>query len=226
MMRSMLERGRRGRPSVGLLAVGVAACVATTLGAVVPAQSPGFVRVLIETELGEIEIELEAEKAPLTTANFLRYLDAGFFDDGLFHRSARLDNQVRDDVLIEVIQGGPNRERTRRPFPPGELDRTPRRGFPPIELERTRDTGLKHLDGTISMARGGPDSATSGFFICIGEQPSLDFGGDRNADGQGFAAFGRVVRGMDVVRRIHASPTGRGENLAPPILIVKASRIE
>ena len=213
MMRSMLERGRRGRPSVGLLAVGVAACVATTLGAVVPAQSPGLVRVLIETELGEIEIELEADKAPLTAANFLRYLDAGFFDDGLFHRSARLDNQVRDDVLIEVIQGGPNRERTRRPFPP-------------IELERTRDTGLKHLDGTISMARGGPDSAASGFFICIGEQPSLDFGGDRNADGQGFAAFGRVVRGMDVVRRIHASPTGRGERLAPPILIVKASRIE
>lgn len=82
------------------------------------------------------------------------------------------------------------------------------------------------MDGTLSMARGGPDTASSGFFICIEDQPALDFGGDRNADGQGFAAFGRVVRGMDVVRRIHQSPTGERENLSPSIAIVRMSRIE
>ncbi len=213
MMRSMLERGRRGRAAVGLLAVGVAAYVATTLGADVPAQSPDLVRVLIETELGEIEVELDAANAPVTTANFLRYLDAGRYDGGGFNRSVRLDNQVRDDVLIEVIQAGPNPEFRRQ-------------GFPPIELERTRDTGLKHADGTLSMARGGPDTASSSFFICIGDQPSLDFGGDRNADGQGFAAFGRVVRGMDVILKIHQAPTAERENLTPSIVIVRMSRIE
>lgn len=213
MMRSKLDKGQSPRRSVALLAVGVVACATTALGAFVPAQSPALVRVLIKTELGEIEVELDAVSAPVTTANFLRYLDAGRYNGGGFDRSVRLDNQVRDDVLIEVIQAGPNPEFRGQ-------------GFPPIELERTRDTGLKHLDGTLSMARGGPDTASSGFFICIEDQPALDFGGDRNADGQGFAAFGRVVRGMDVVRRIHQSPTGERENLSPSIAIVRMSRIE
>ena len=175
------------------------------------AQDADTVRILIETDLGEIEVELEAAKAPVTTTNFLRYVDAGHFDGGRFHRSVRLDNQNRSDVVIEVVQAGVNPEFNRQ-------------GFGTIELERTRDTGLKHVDGVISMARSGPDTATSSFFICINDQPSLDFGGARNADGQGFAAFGQVVRGMDVVRRIQASPTD-SENLAPPIAITRVSRV-
>ena len=100
-----------------------------------------------------------------------------------------MDNQPESPVKIEVIQAGVNPDRAKD-------------GFPPIALERTSVTGLLHKDGAVSMARGGADSATSGWFICINDQPSLDFGGKRNPDGQGFAAFGRVVSGMDVVRKI------------------------
>lgn len=170
-------------------------------------------RVLIETDRGEIELELDAEHAPVTVANFLRYVDDGQFDGGRFHRAVRLDNQARDDVLIEVIQGGRNPEFRGR-------------GFDAIVLEPTRDTGLRHLDGTISMARVAPDSARSDFFICINDQPSLDHGGARNEDGQGFAAFGQVVRGMDVVRQIHAAPTHEGERLSPAITIIRVARLE
>jgi peptidyl-prolyl cis-trans isomerase A (cyclophilin A) len=95
--------------------------------------------------------------------------------------------------------------------------------------QRTSVTGLRHVDGALSMARGGPDSAQSSFFICVGDQPSLDFGGKRNADGQGFAVFGRVVSGMDVVKKIHASKTGTTgaygtETLNPPIKVTGAAR--
>ena len=166
----------------------------------------------METDLGVFEVELEAGRAPGTVANFLRYVDAGLYDGGRFHRTVTLDNQVRDDVLIEVIQAGPNPDKGER--------------FDPIALERTRDTGLRHLDGTISMARNGPDTATGDFFICIGEQPSLDFGSARNSDDQGFAAFGQVVSGMDVVRRVHQSPADERERLRPPIAIVRISRVD
>jgi peptidyl-prolyl cis-trans isomerase A (cyclophilin A) len=91
-------------------------------------------------------------------------------------------------------------------------------------LERTRDTGLKHLDGTLSMARNGPDTAQESFSICVGDQPELDFGGKRNPDGQGFAAFGRVVKGMDIVRKIHESPAN-GQQLTPSVRIQGAFRI-
>ena len=94
---------------------------------------------------------------------------------------------------------------------------------PPIPLERTRDTGLRHVDGAVSMARSGPDTAQDQFVICIGDQPELDFGGKRNPDGQGFAAFGKVVRGMEVVRKIQASPA-QGERLTPPIKILRIVR--
>jgi peptidyl-prolyl cis-trans isomerase A (cyclophilin A) len=97
--------------------------------------------------------------------------------------------------------------------------------FPPIKLERTNKTGIRHLDGTISMARDGPDTGTSDFFICIGNQPSLDFGGKRNPDGQGFAAFGRVLLGMDVVRRIQEAPA-KGQALQPPVAITNIVRKE
>ena len=96
---------------------------------------------------------------------------------------------------------------------------------PPIPLERTSTTGLRHLDGTLSMARDAPDTARDSFSICIGDQPELDFGGKRNPDGQGFAAFGKVVKGMDVVRKIQAAPAV-GQQLRPPMLIRRAIRMD
>lgn len=166
--------------------------------------------VIVETDLGAIEIAVDADAAPRTAANFLWYVDEGFYDDGQFHRTVTMDNQPDDDVRIEVVQASIESAR--------EVDERPA-----ITLERTTATGLAHVDGTVSMARGGPDTATSSFFICIGDQPSLDFGGARNPDGQGFAAFGQVVSGMDVVRRIQQSPAD-GQQLAPPIRILRAYR--
>jgi peptidyl-prolyl cis-trans isomerase A (cyclophilin A) len=170
----------------------------------------GPVRVVIQTEKGDFELELEASEAPVTVANFLRYVDGSFYDGGRFHRTVTPDNQPDNKVRIEVIQASVNPAKAK-----GE--------FPPIKLERTRFTKLSHKDGTVSMARDGPDTATSDFFICVGDQPELDFGGKRNPDGQGFAAFGRVVKGMAVVRKIHAAPA-EGQNLSPPVKIVKTFR--
>jgi Xaa-Pro aminopeptidase len=169
-------------------------------------------RVLVQTSLGNIEIEVDGQHAAETAANFLKYVDAGHYDGGQFHRTATMANQPNDAVKIEVIQASVN---------PGRETEA----FPPIALERTNRTGLLHKDGTVSMARGGADTATSSFFICVGNQRELDFGGKRNADGQGFAAFGRVVGGMDVVRRIHAAPNSEAQRLTPPIRIVKVMRI-
>ena len=189
-----------------------------TVGAVITAQT-GPVRVRVQTELGDIVIEVDGAKAPATAANFLRYVDAGHFDGGTWHRTVKMDNQPESAIKIEVIQAGVNPDRAKD-------------GFPAIALERTNKTGLLHKDGVVSMARGGPDSATSGWFICINDQPSLDFGGMRNPDGQGFAAFGRVVSGMDVVRKIQAAPSSatrvtnaEAQRLTPPIKIVKVARI-
>jgi peptidyl-prolyl cis-trans isomerase A (cyclophilin A) len=168
------------------------------------------VRVLIETDKGDIEVELDAARAPATVANFLGYLDGKFYDGGRFHRTVKPDNQPDNKVKVEVVQASIRPDRANEEFPP-------------IALERTRDTKLAHKDGTISMARDGPDTATSDFFICIGDQPELDFGGKRNPDGQGFAAFGKVVRGMDVVKKIQAAPA-EGQTLTPPVKIRKVAR--
>jgi peptidyl-prolyl cis-trans isomerase A (cyclophilin A) len=168
-------------------------------------------RVVMATDLGEIELELFAGQAPGTVENFLRYVDGGFYDGGVFHRTVTPENQPGQPIRIEVIQAGINPARD------------PEDG-PPIALERTRDTGLRHHDGAISMARLEPDSATSDFFICIGDQPELDFGGRRNADGQGFAAFGRVVRGMEVVRAIQRAPS-QMQKLIPPVKIHSIRRL-
>ena len=175
-----------------------------------PAPGP-LPRVRLETSLGAIDLEIDARRAPVTAANFLAYVDRGDYDGGRFHRTVRASNQPANKVKIDVVQAG------RAPF-------WRRPELPPIPLERTSATGLTHADGALSMARDGPDSATSDFFICIGAQPELDFGGRRNPDGQGFAAFGRVVAGMDVVRKIHAAPAD-GQSLAPPIAIVRARRL-
>lgn len=179
-----------------------------------PAQAvaaDGMVHVLFQTELGDIEVAVDTVHAPVTATNFLRYVDRGFYDGGRFFRTVKPDNQPNDKVKIEVIEASIN---------PAHM----REDGPPIPLERTSKTGLHHLDGTLSMGRNGPDTATSFFSICIGDQPALDFGGGRNPDGQGFAAFGRVVRGMDVVRKIQAAPA-EGQRLTPAIKILKASRV-
>ena len=176
-----------------------------------PFRAASLPRVVIETEAGEIEVEVDTVRAPTTAANFLKYVDSGFYDGGRFHRTVKPDNQPNNDVKIEVIQAGASAARVR------EL-------FPAIPLERTSATKLTHSDGVVSMARAEPDTARDQFFICIGNQPELDFGGKRNRDGQGFAAFGRVVRGMDVVRKIQSAPAD-GQNLTPPIRIVRARRL-
>ena len=168
------------------------------------------VRVLSRTEKGDIEVELDAAKAPATVKNFLKYVDAKYYNGGEFHRTVRPDNQPANKIKIEVIQASVN---------PGHAAEE----FLPIKLERTSQTKLAHKDGTISMARDGPDTATSDFFICIGDQPELDFGGKRNPDGQGFAAFGRVTKGMEVVKKIQAA-AHREQQLTPPIKILEVSR--
>ena len=160
-----------------------------------------MVVVVLTTGLGKIELQLDQAHAPLATANFIQYVADGFF------RTVTSTNQPLDKVKIAVIQATANPER--------------KETGPPIKLERTSVTGLKHKDGTVSMARSAPDTATIDFFICIGDQPELDFGGKRNPDGQGFAAFGKVVGGMDIVRKIHQSKA-QGQQLTPPIKILKA----
>jgi peptidyl-prolyl cis-trans isomerase A (cyclophilin A) len=191
--------------SAGCIAVLLLGLAGSTVGA--PAAP---VLVTLKTEMGEVLLEVDTARAPITAANFLRYVDAGRYDGGGFHRAVRLDNQPGKSVLIEVIQAGVNPELSSS-------------DYAPIPLERTSKTGLRHRDGTLSMARDGADTATSDFFICIGEQPALDFGGKRNPDGQGFAAFGRVLHGMDIVRRIQKAPAD-GQRLTPPILILSARR--
>jgi peptidyl-prolyl cis-trans isomerase A (cyclophilin A) len=174
-----------------------------------PAAAQAYPRVVIRTELGPIEVEIDSIHAPTTSANFLRYVDLGFYRFARFHRTVRADNQPDSKIKIAVIQGG--------------LDSTRVKDFPPIPLERTSKTHLHHRDGTISMARDGPDTATSDFFICIGDQPELDYGGRRNPDGQGFAAFGRVMLGMEIVRKIQAAPA-KGQTLTPPVRILAIER--
>jgi peptidyl-prolyl cis-trans isomerase A (cyclophilin A) len=195
--------------------VGVALVKWVALVAWVVLSQPNPV-VVFETTMGEIVIEVNVAKAPLTSANFLQYVDGGWYNEGRFHRTVRPDTETNTTHPIQVIQA--SRRRTARGEGPA---------WPPVTLERTRDTGLTHVDGAVSMARvaGRPDSAGSDFFIAIGPQPALDFGGARNDDGQGFAVFGRVISGMDVVKKIQASPVrAASQTLEPVVTITKARR--
>jgi len=167
------------------------------------------IRCLIRTSLGDITVELYPDKAPLTVMNFMKYVDTHLYDDTHFFRTVRLDNQPDNAVKIEVIQGG---------------DVLPVHELPPVQHETTRQSGILHKDGTISMARKAPGSATCNFFICIHDQPELDFGGRRNPDGQGFAAFGNVISGMETVRKIHQQPAD-GQILFQPVVIISVSRL-
>lgn len=175
--------------------------------------------VLIKTELGDIKLEIYEDKAPKTAANFLRYVDSKLYDDTTFFRAVTMDNQPDDDIKIEVVQGG-------------KVDK--QKEYPPIEHETTEKTGLRHLEGVISMARSTPGTATSSFFICIRDEPEFDYEGRPKRvarapsiaryDGQGFATFGRVISGMDVVKKMHMQPQ-EGQRLQTPIKILSITRI-
>lgn len=164
----------------------------------------------IETSLGIIEVELYPEKAPQTVTNFLKYVDAGLYSNSSFFRACTPANEAEREVRIEVIQGG---------------DMPPEKEMAPVPIETTEQTGLLHKDGTLSMARDTPNSATCSFFICIGEQPALDFKGARNPDGFGFAAFGQVTKGMDVVKEIQGQKE-EGQYFIEPVQILSITRID
>ena len=168
--------------------------------------------VRISTEIGEIEIKIFEKEAPVTATNFLEYIKKGMFKNACFYRVVNMENQPDDDIKIEVIQGGL-----------GWSDSIP--GLGSIKHETTDITGIKHLDGTLSMARDKPGSASSEFFICINNQPELDYGGKRNPDGQGFAAFGKVIKGMDVVRKIQKLDN-TNQMLDSPVMILNITRLE
>ena len=166
------------------------------------------------TSLGSIELELAADKAPISAANFLAYVDQKRLDGSGFYRAVKL----APDLSSGLIQGG--------------LQGDPAKVLPPIAHEPTTKTGLKHVNGTISFARDAPGTATCDFFICIGDQPSLDADPTQPGDNLGFAAFGHVTTGMEVVKKILGSPvsptkgegTMKGEMLEPTIQILTARR--
>ena len=190
--------------------------LAVSLVNYVSANEEKIINVTLQTTVGTIHIELYSEKAPISVANFLRYADDGYFNNTSFYRAVRYEND-NGSPKIEVIQGG---------IGDGE------RSYPMIRHESTNITGLKHLDGTLSMSRGAVDTATSDFFICIGDQSGLDYGASRNSDGLGFAAFGRVTNGMDIVRKIHQMPSDKptdnsyvkGQLINNPIIIKTIQR--
>ncbi len=148
-------------------------------------------RVRIETDLGDIELELFQQQAPASAGYFLADVRAGRYDGSSFFRIVTLSNQSAErHRRIAVIQGGLRHEHE-------DLE-------PVIPHESTAMTGLRHVKGTVSLARFAPGAVYHSFFICLREEPALDFGGARHPDGQGFAAFGRVSAGFDVVQRVYA----------------------
>ena len=174
--------------------------------------------VQLETRLGNITIELYLDRAPLSAGSFIDYLDHGLLEESAFYRVVTHDNDNGSPV-ISVVQGGLLDD-----------DET----LPPIAHETTEETGLLHVDGAVSIARAEPGTGSAGaFFICVGDNPSLDYGGERNPDKQGFAVFGQVVEGMDVVRAIQALPADaptefeyfEGQLLREPVEIVSARRV-
>ncbi len=181
------------------------------LGLLAACSGTETVAVIIQTEMGDIKLELYPEKAPITVANFLRYVDEGGFENTGFYRTVVKENQSQDDDMIFVLQGGRS-----------EGDSTFL--FSPIDHESTEVTGISHLDGVISMARNEPGTASSEFFICIGDNSTLDYG-RRQPDTAGYATFGKVVRGMDVVHKIHQSPMEE-QALTPNIRIINIVRVK
>jgi peptidyl-prolyl cis-trans isomerase A (cyclophilin A) len=167
--------------------------------------------VLIKTRFGNIEVELYKNKVPISVNNFLQYVDKGLYKNSSFYRTVRMDNQPNNKIKIEVVQGG--------------LGDDAAKMLPPIKHESTKETGILHKNGVISYARDAPGSETSEFFICIGDQPELDYGGKRNPDGQGFAAFGKVIKGMNIVKEIQLQPSVN-QMLKPQVKIYNIVRVK
>ncbi len=163
--------------------------------------------ICIQTALGLIRVQLETTRAGLTAQNFLHYLQTGAFDNSSFYRVVHERNQDHQPVKIAVIQGGLG------------MTHHPKK-LAQIQHQTTLETGLKHLNGTISMSRLEPGTAHSEFFLCIGDQPELDYGGQRNPDGQGFAAFGQTFEGFEVLRQIQQQPE-KNQMLLEPVVIQK-----
>ena len=203
--------------NIGRILAGTAS--AAMLAALAPAGARSETTVVLETELGDITINVYDERSPISSASFLAHVDGGYFEGAAFYRTVTTEND-NGSPIIEVIQGGVIGEET---------------DLPTVEHESTRDTGILHEDGVVSLGRTDPGTASgAAFFICIGDQPGLDFGETRNPDGLGFAAFGRVVDGMDVVHAIHNreangpsdSPYTEGQMLTEYVTIASAYRQE
>lgn len=173
------------------------------------ANSQSNIQCKIETTLGNIVVELYPDKAPITVTNFMKYVDNNLYENSTFFRVCTPENEAERDIKIEVIQGG-------------SIDNS--KSFDPIVLETTNTTNLLHKNGVMSMARSSANTATSSFFICVNDQPELDFGGKRHNDGLGFAAFGKVTKGMDIVLKIQ-SGENKNQRLLEPIIIKNITRI-
>ncbi len=169
--------------------------------------------VLIETKFGDIEVELYPKQAPISVAAFLSYIDSGYYNNATFYRVLRDDEQPTNAPKSELIQGGIWQTNYK-------LAAT----IPGIAHESTKQTGIQHKDGTISLARSTPGTANTEFFICVGDQPGFDYGGANNPDGQGYAAFGSIVKGMSVVKSIYNAPETDG-TFDPLIYINKIKRL-
>lgn len=167
--------------------------------------------VIIKTTAGDIEVQVFPDKAPKTVAAFLSYVDSGFYEKSSFYRILSLDNQPMGSSAAELIQGGVYKTGKNRDHIPG------------IPHEPTSLTGILHERGTVSMARVEPGTASTEFFICIADSPGFDEGGNSNPDGLGYAAFGKVVKGMDVVMRIYNRKEHKQE-FTPPIVIINVLR--
>lgn len=166
--------------------------------------------VALTTEAGTIHLEIDSIRAPLTAANFLRYVDRGLLDGAAFGRTVSPDNEKAFNLTL--LQA----DRPKDASPPND---------PPIPLEPTSKTKILHVEGTLSMARGqATQSATSSFFISLKSEPSLDFGGGASGDGQGYGAFGRVIGGLDIIKSIHSGPAN-GQRLITPVVITSARRV-
>ncbi len=169
--------------------------------------------IAIETRLGNIEVELYADKAPVSSGAFLSYIDSGYYKNAAFYRVLNQDNQPSDAFKAALIQGG--------------IWRTNHKLFlslKGIAHETTNQTGILHKDGTISLARQEPGTATTEFFICLGNQPGFNYGGENNPDKQGYAAFGKVIKGMDIVRTIYDRPED-DQAFTPPVTIFDIVRL-
>ena len=169
--------------------------------------------IVIQTRPGDIEVELYADKAPKSVAAFLANVDSGFYRNATFYRVLNVDNQPSDAFKATLIQGGMWRTNRKRTLT-----------LPRIPHETTKETGILHTDGVISFARIEPGTAKSEFFIVLGDQPGFDYGGENNPDKQGYAAFGKVVNGMDVVRTIYNRPED-DQVFEPPIFIFDIVRL-